>query len=190
MIEGATPTGSERSRERRSALVRISDPDLREQLQRRSTPSGDAGRLQEVEILSDNTQLRETVDANSSPALPPPTIDRGQGANRTPAAQRLGGLSSLGSRERTRAALASAMAIPVEVAPITSKAGTKRRTVRVTPKKRIVRSPKPGTKGRKTTTTRTANPPRKKLCLEKNNPKTGDKAGPSNAHATSGSNNS
>ncbi|KAF2608650.1 hypothetical protein F2Q68_00045865 [Brassica cretica] len=46
--EGVTPAGSERSRERRSALERIADPDLREQLQHRSTPSRDSSRLQEV----------------------------------------------------------------------------------------------------------------------------------------------
>ena len=89
-----------------------------------------------------------------------------------------------------RAALASAIAIPLEVAPTASKAGTKRKTMKITPKKRVVWSPMPGTKVRRTNATMTANPPHKKLCMEKKNSRLGDKPGPSNIPAPSGSNNS
>lgn len=59
-----------RSEERRSALDRIAESDLREQLQRRSTPSRDSGRLQEVEILYEDTQLQDTTLATMMQRIP------------------------------------------------------------------------------------------------------------------------
>ncbi|KAL0646450.1 hypothetical protein Bca4012_044741 [Brassica carinata] len=126
---------SQRSKERRSALERIAEPDLRDQLQVRGSPSREPARLQEVEIFYEITTPQDNTLAVRSPVnTPPPTKETGQSSNRTPASQRLGGLSTLGSRERTREALANAIAIPVEVSPTTSRVETRRTTIKLTPK--------------------------------------------------------
>ncbi|KAL0873920.1 hypothetical protein Bca101_023625 [Brassica carinata] len=88
-----------RSSERRSALDRLSEPDLRNQLQRRSSPSRESARLQDVEILFDAPLPQENVQIiGPDKELSPRMEDPGQNSGRTPASQRLGGLSTLGSR--------------------------------------------------------------------------------------------
>ncbi|KAL0750191.1 hypothetical protein Bca101_032194 [Brassica carinata] len=97
--------------------------------------SREPARLQEVEIFYEITTPQDNTLAVRSPVnTPPPTKETGQSSNRTPASQRLGGLSTLGSRERTREALANAIAIPVEVSPTTSRVETRRTTIKLTPK--------------------------------------------------------
>lgn len=161
---------SQRSKERRSALERIAEPDLRDQLQVRGSPSREPARLQEVEILYENTTPQDnTLAVRSSVNTPPPTKETGQSSNRTPASQRLGGLSTLGSRERTREALANAIAILVEVSPTTSRVATRRTTIKITPKSRVARSTRTGAKLKRASTTRTTNPPRKKTLFREAN---------------------
>lgn len=121
-----------RSRERRSALERVEAPDLRDQLRRRSTPSGDSGRLIEVEVLYNE-------EPHQSPIL---LDDNEQNARRSSALQRLGGLSSLGSRERTRATLD--IEGPIAVEPSASKQTGKRKIARATTKRIVAQSPQQG----------------------------------------------
>lgn len=102
---------SGRTRERRSALERVNAPDLRDQLQGRTTSSGDSVRLLDVEILYDGDTAQENP---MIPGSPPQANNElalvvAPASNRTPASQRLGGIASLSSREKTRLALANAV---------------------------------------------------------------------------------
>lgn len=98
------------STERRSALVRIAVPDLKDQL--RNALSGDSGRLQDVEILYDNS-LNQEILHSSGTAI--------RSTKRPPASLRLGGLASLSSREKTKAALASSSLDPrLQLLPLIS----------------------------------------------------------------------
>ncbi|KAL0699885.1 hypothetical protein Bca4012_056007 [Brassica carinata] len=165
---------SQHSHERRSALDRVALPDLRDQMQRRVTLSGDSVRLQEVEI-----QLDEELH-------PGPTLleDIRESATRNSALKRLGGLATQGSRERTRAVLGGEGDIPdptlMVEGPSTSKRGTKRKATKPTKvpmRKKVPPSPIQGISIRKTNVIRPANPPRKKTTDK--TVKDGDIPGPS-----------
>ena len=130
--EPVVASDATRSRERRSALERVEAPNLRDQLRRRSTPSGDSGRLMEVEVLYNE-------EPHQSPIL---LEDNEQNARRSSALQRLGGLSSLGSRERTRATLD--IEGPIAVEPSASKQIGKHKIARATTKRIVAQSPQQG----------------------------------------------
>ncbi|CAN7119404.1 unnamed protein product, partial [Brassica rapa subsp. narinosa] len=61
----SSPLESCKSRERRSALLRLAAPDLRDQLPRRSPISKQSGRLQDVEIISGDTPIQARRDATN-----------------------------------------------------------------------------------------------------------------------------
>ncbi|KAJ4915688.1 hypothetical protein Rs2_01238 [Raphanus sativus] len=176
---------SSKTRERRSVLERVNAPDLRDQLQGRTLSNGDSGRLMEIEILYDG---EAALEGPSSTPLPAPennelSLALVPASNRTPASQRLGGIASIGSREKTRLALANAISPPVVVASppaVTATTGAKRKSTRVVTRKKIARSPIPCLKLSKATASRSLNPPRKRLCTEKSKKLPCNEAGPSN----------
>ncbi|KAH0935643.1 hypothetical protein HID58_012760, partial [Brassica napus] len=93
----SSPLESCKSRERRSALLRLAAPDLRDQLPRRSPISKQSGRLQDVEIISGDTPIQARRDATNEVLISPLiTNDSAPEQNWAPASQRLGGLASLG----------------------------------------------------------------------------------------------
>lgn len=156
-LESERTPPSQHSHERRSALDRVALHDLRDQLQRRVTLSGELTRLQEVEI-----QLDEDLH-------PGPTLleDIRESATRNSALKRLGGLATQGSRERTRAVLGSECGIPNSIPmagePSTSKRGTKRKATKSTKapaRKSLPPSPIQGISIRKSNVIRPANPSR------------------------------
>lgn len=154
---GGTPNPS--SRKRRLSLGRTTEPDLRELISPRPTSSLDSGRLQEVEIQYDGVENEHIspVVTNSS-ALPP----------RIPAALRL----SDGQRDEAGPSSKLFTATP----PLSKTAG-KRKVPRVTTK-RVVRSPMRALNLRRAAVGRSANPPKKNLCVDKE-PLPCDKAGTS-----------
>ncbi|KAJ4873004.1 hypothetical protein Rs2_45329 [Raphanus sativus] len=176
---------SSKTRERRSALERVNAPDLRDQLQGRTLSNGDSGRLMEIEILYDG---EIALEGPSITPLPAPennelSLALVPASNRTPASQRREGIASIGSREKTRLALANVISLPVVVASppaVTATTGAKRKSTRVVTRKKIARSPIPCLKLSKATTSRSLNPPRKRLCTEKSKKLPCNKAGPSN----------
>lgn len=160
------------STERRAALARIEAPDLRDQLPPRTAVSGDSGRLQDVEIHYDDelpqdqpVQTMVTTAGGSA-----------QSQSRTPASQRLGGLASLRSREKTKTVIASSSALPTEGETSKTKPTARRKTIKPTVKKKVVRSP---FNLRKSTLVPSQNPPRRKLCPDKAPFPSSNKAGPS-----------
>ncbi|KAH0887414.1 hypothetical protein HID58_063510 [Brassica napus] len=101
----SNPTESGKSSERRSALLRLAEPDLRDQLPKRSSISGES-RLHEVIIGSEGAAPLGSppgrgTSGPSAQVTTSPTVEQ----VRAPASQRLGGLASLGSKEKTRATL-------------------------------------------------------------------------------------
>ncbi|KAH0891016.1 hypothetical protein HID58_053445, partial [Brassica napus] len=160
-----TVSGSLRSQERRSALDRLADPDLRDHLPRRRMPSASSGRLQDVEIMYDGDVNRGTpLGASLLNAISPTVEDTEHNSARAPATQRLGGLATLGSRERTKTALAAIEPPPTTVEPTVSKAIAKRRVPAT--RKRVARSPLQALKKKKVIVPK-ALPQRKRICTEK-----------------------
>ena len=181
-----TISGSLRSQEQRSALDRLADSDLRDHLPRRRTPSASSGRLQDVEIMYDGDVNRGTpLGASLLNAISPTVEDTEHNSARAPATQRLGGLATLGSRERTKTTLATIEPPPTTVEPTASKAIAKRRVPAT--RKRVVRSPLQALKKKKVIVPK-ALPQRKRICTEKGTSMPCDKAGPSNKPTRSNSN--
>ncbi|KAH0884577.1 hypothetical protein HID58_060673, partial [Brassica napus] len=139
-------TSNPSSRERQLSIGRTTEPDIRELISPRAVSSLDSGRLREVEIQYDGVENKHLspVFTNSS-ALPP----------RIPAALRL----SDGQRDE-----AGPSSMRPTVIPPLSKAAGKRKVPRVTTKI-AVRSPMQALNLRKSAVVRSANPPKKKLCL-------------------------
>ena len=164
---------SQKSQERRSALERIAEPDLRDQLERRGSLSGDSGKLFEITARPDD----------SLPQIPTLTENMIQSASRNSALQRLGGLASLGSRERTWEMLQTLADSPTAAEPAMSTQGIKRKQTKATGKRKVARSPLQGLNLRKSRVVPSLNPPRKKLCTDKSALPC-DKAGPSTHNNT------
>lgn len=148
------------STERRSALARIEAPDLRDQLPPRAAVSGDSGRLQDVEIHYDD----ELPQDQPVQTMVITTGGSAQSQSRAPASQRLGGLASLRSREKTKTVIANSSTLPTEGETSKIKPTVKRKTIKPTVKKRVVRSP---LNLRKSTLVPSQNAPRRKLVPDK-----------------------
>lgn len=130
-IASSGGTSHPNSRERRSALARISEPDLRDHISPRPVSSLDSGRLQEVEIQYDgaeNSQYLSPVIAVNS-GLP----------TRIPATFRLSDNDKAGPSQVQAFLPPSALA----------KAASKRRVTKQAPNKRVARSPPQGVKIKK-----------------------------------------
>ncbi|WZZ55990.1 hypothetical protein YC2023_056097 [Brassica napus] len=164
----SNPTESGKSSERRSALLRLAEPDLRDQLPKRSSISGES-RLHEVIIGSEGAAPLGSppgrgTSGPSAQVTTSPTVEQ----VRAPASQRLGGLASLGSKEKTRATLNQIVAVTSTKRSVAAVADSvkapKRRT---TASRRVARSPMQGINLRKVNIARSTNPPRKRICTEK-----------------------
>lgn len=177
-----------RSRERRSALERMAAPDLRDQLFRRSSISNDSPGAKGKDSLNETTHQTTPPVVGSGQKSPPPPPEKG--TDKAPATQRLGGLATLGSREKTRLATENVIdhAVPATLAPTepaAEKLTTKRKTPRATTNKQIARSPM-GLNLKKEVIARSINPPRKRICTEKGRSLPWNKAGPSANSAVAG----
>ena len=146
------------SGERRSALVRVGEVPT----------SFDSARLQEVDIRYDGIMENEII----SP-LQAPTAAHGQ-SSRVPATRRLGnseGPTIINFERDTE---------PPPDPVLLSKSNGKKKTTKPSVKKRTVRSsPLHGLNLRKINVARSVNPPRKKLCVDRDTTLPCDKAGPS-----------
>ncbi|KAL0853958.1 hypothetical protein Bca101_059110 [Brassica carinata] len=188
LITTASVNVSESSgtRERRPALERVAAPDLRDQLIRRSSLSNQPARLQDTV-----TPPREIITHISTPKdlspLVPDRFDTELEPSRAPASQRLGGLATLGSREKTRLITGNpgepVSAAEMEIA--SAKPAAKRRTTKSSTNKRIARSPM-GLNLKKAIIARTSVPPRKRTCTEKGRSLPWNKAGPSGTSTAPG----
>lgn len=192
MSRMSTPSvETSRSRERRSVLERVAALDLRDQLFRRSSSSKDSPRVKGRDSLNGTTHQTTPPVLESGQQPPPPPLDKV--SDRAPATQCLGGLTTLGIREKTRLATENAIdhAAPTILSfleLVAEKSTTKRKTPRATTNKRIARSPM-GLKLKKAVIVRSTNPPRKRICTEKGRSLPWNKAGPSANGAAVGTSN-
>lgn len=151
------------SKERTSALERISDPKQTKELSARRPPSFESGRLQEV-------ASRGEEDAPMEQDQPDGQITESE---RIPASLRLGATSSAKKNRRD--------GIPIAAQ---SKAASKRRITNPL-RKRVARSPLLGLNQRRVTPVRASTSARRKLIVEKDKEIPCDKGGTSKQHKKS-----
>ena len=152
------------SKDRRSALERLSDPIASKEAPVRKTPSFDSGRLQ---LADDGVEDLNPIDQA--------IMEETNQTERVPATQRLGG-SNPGIRSNRGT-------IPIAAQ---SKSNTKRKVTRTPIRKRVVRSPLLGVTSKKSNNARSATTTRRRLNVDKDNTVPCNKAGPSNQRKKNG----
>ena len=153
------------SKDRRSALERISEPAQPEQVERVS-PSFESGRLQ---LIDASPEVNDHCEQEVMEELPPPISDR------IPAALRLGGSSAGITTRRGTIPIASQ-----------SKVANKRKVTKTPIRKRIARSPLLGLTQRKGGPSRVTSATRRKLVVDKDTNVPCNKAGPSSQRKKNG----
>lgn len=162
-----------RSLERRPALERLEDP-LQDPQRSGGLSSSLLARLQEVEVVYDQDDLRNKLNENGSGSkagLTPPVEPSGSG-KRIPATLRIG--SPIGSLPKTKTKQAASSSKKPAAKKAVTKAPAKRKvptpavgTAKRATRTKVNRSPRQSLRLSKQMTTRSSNQARKRLCVER-----------------------
>lgn len=159
----ASGGGLSSSHNRRPALERLSFGGEAGPSRPRQEVSVDSSKLQDVEIRYEAAAAQANITTTSP--LQEVFASPVSGGSRTPVSLRLGPVPAANKRKppRAKAGTGKAAANPEK---ISQKASGKRKVPRAPTKPRVARSPLQGTSLRKIHSTRSKNPPKKRLCAE------------------------